>query len=279
MSERKLKIAALLKELYGMAEVPVPSTRIPFYFSDVRAGHIERADAEFLAGTFRFCEVRSDSFVFTAEDAEQTSRRLAAISHLYKGANKVFAWRDELLSVTASDDVACESPLTVIERAMCRPFAFNTFAVHLNPFTRDGRMWVAQRSFKKAIGPGYWDNCAAGLVGAGEPLGLAMEREAFEEAGVAPGSIEISFSARNIISRPVHEGWMREIAYICNAYVEDSFCPHNMDGEVECFELLEPEAIIERIEKGRFTFESSLAVLAGLAWQEGLLDHLDQPAV
>ena len=162
---------------------------------------------------------------------------------------------------------------------MCRPFAFNTFAVHLNPFTRDGRMWVAQRSFKKAIGPGYWDNCAAGLVGAGEPFGLAMEREAFEEAGVTPGSLEISFSVRNIISRPVHEGWMREIAYICNAYVEDSFHPHNMDGEVECFELLEPEAIIERIEKGRFTFESSLAVLAGLAWQEGLLDLLDQPAV
>lgn len=51
---------------------------------------------------------------------------------------------------------------------------------------------------------------------------------------------------------------MREIAYICNAYVEDSFHPHNMDGEVERFELLEPEAIIERIEKGRFTFESSL---------------------
>lgn len=49
-------------------------------------------------------------------------------------------------------------------------------------------MWVAQRSFKKAIGPGYWDNCAAGLVGAGEPFGLAMEREAFEEAGVTPGS-------------------------------------------------------------------------------------------
>lgn len=279
MSERKLKIAALLKELYDMAEVPVPSSRIPFYFNDVRAGHIERTDAEFLAKTFRFCEARPDAFVFTAEGPGQASRRLAAVSHLYKGADKVFAWRDELLSVTASDDIACESPLTVIERAMCRPFAFNTFAVHLNPFTRDGRMWVAQRSFKKAIGPGYWDNCAAGLVGAGEPFGLAMEREAFEEACVAPGSIEISFSARNIISRPVHEGWMREIAYICNAYVEDSFHPHNMDGEVECFELLEPEAIIERIEKGRFTFESSLAVLAGLAWQEGLLDHLDQPAV
>ena len=38
MSERKLKIAALLKELYDMAEVPVPSSRIPFYFNDVRAG-------------------------------------------------------------------------------------------------------------------------------------------------------------------------------------------------------------------------------------------------
>ena len=49
MSERKLKIAALLKELYDMAEVPVPSSRIPFYFNDVRAGHIERTDAEFFS--------------------------------------------------------------------------------------------------------------------------------------------------------------------------------------------------------------------------------------
>ena len=61
MSERKLKIAALLKELYDMAEVPVPSSRIPFYFNDVRAGHIERTDAEFLASTFRFCDVRPDA--------------------------------------------------------------------------------------------------------------------------------------------------------------------------------------------------------------------------
>ena len=151
MSERKLKIAALLKELYGMAEVPVPSSRIPFYFNDVRAGHIERTDAEFLAKTFRFCEARPDAFVFTAEGPGQASRRLAAVSHLYKGADKVFAWRDELLSVTASDDIACESPLTVIERAMCRPFAFNTFAVHLNPFTRDGRMWVALSRRRRAF--------------------------------------------------------------------------------------------------------------------------------
>jgi len=43
--------------------------------------------------------------------------------------------------------------------------------------------------------------------------------------------------------------------------------------------LYEPEMITGGIEKGRFTFDSSLAVLAGLAWQEGLLDHLDQPAV
>ena len=38
MSERKLKIAALLKELYGMAEVPVPSTRIPFTLTTYEPG-------------------------------------------------------------------------------------------------------------------------------------------------------------------------------------------------------------------------------------------------
>ena len=68
------------------------------------------------------------------------------------------------------------------------------------------------------------------------------------------------------------------IAEIIGKLTDEKFC-RRFDGEVERFELLEPEAIIERIEKGRFTFESSLAVLAGLAWQEGLLDLLDQPAV
>ena len=71
-----------------MAEVPVPSSRIPFYFNDVRAGHIERTDAEFLAKTFRFCEARPDAFVFTAEGPGQASRRLSAVSHLYKARTK-----------------------------------------------------------------------------------------------------------------------------------------------------------------------------------------------
>ena len=274
MTERKARITALLSSLRREADSPIPADRIPFVFNDIPVGHLTASDAAFLTERFRFFSLNKGALHFTAEDPAQASRRLAAISQIFKAEGRVFAWRDELLPVVPFEDKDRSCILAAIERAMCRPFAFSTFAVHLNPFTADGRLWVGQRSFKKAIGPGYWDNCAAGMAPLNESFPIAMQREAFEEAGIEPGSLDFQFCARHLISRPVHEGWMREHTILFSAEVSARFRPHNVDGEVECFELLSPEEILTRIEKGRFTFESSLSVLVGLAAKEGMPTEL-----
>lgn len=274
MSDRKARIAALLSRLSREADAPLPSTRVPFVFKEIQTGHLEIFDAELLASNFRFFRFDQGALFFEAENPVQASKRLAAVSQLFKNLNRVFAWRDELLPVVPLNDFGRTTVLAAIERAMCRPFAFSTFAVHLNPFTSDGRLWVGQRSLKKAIGPGYWDNCAAGMAPLSESFISAMQREAYEEAGIEPGSMDFHFCARHLISRPVHEGWMREHTILFEAEVDSNFRPHNVDGEVAGFELLDPETIIERIEKGRFTFESSLSVLVSLAHKEGMPTEL-----
>ncbi|WP_289170952.1 NUDIX domain-containing protein [uncultured Parasutterella sp.] len=113
------------------------------------------------------------------------------------------------------------------------------------------------------------------MVPLNESFPSAMVREAYEEAGIEPGTIAFYFCSRHLISRPVHEGWMRENTILFNADVSDSFRPHNVDGEVEKFELMTPDDILDRMEAGLFTFESSLSILVGLAAKEGMPTELD----
>lgn len=264
----------LLHQLGEQARTPVPSNRIDFVFDNIKVGHIDSEDALWLSETFRFFRLASGRLNFDSGN-HNADTRLAAVSTLYKNLDKVFAWRDELLPVVPFTDTQRTTVLGKIERAMCRPFALNTFAVHLNPFTEDGRLWVGQRSFKKAIGPGYWDNCAAGMVPLGESFESAMDREAWEEAGIAPSSLNLRYIGSHLISRPVREGWMQENTIMYTSVVRDDFLPHNIDGEVAQFELLDAETVIQRIEKGLFTFESSLSVLLAIAELNGLSAKLE----
>ena len=172
----------ILTTLGKQADEKIPATRIPLFLNDILVGHLKSKEAVFLKKTFRFIELDGpcSRCRILADDAQQASKRIAAISQIFKQSSLVTAWRDELLPVVSVKDFGRTTVLAEIERAMARPFALSTFAVHLNPYTQDGRLWVAQRSFKKAINPGYWDNCAAGMVPIGETFPTAMARESWE---------------------------------------------------------------------------------------------------
>ena len=262
----------LLTTLGKQADEKVPATRISLFLNDILVGHLKSREAVFLKKTFRFIELDGpcSRCRILAENPQQASKRIAAISQIFKQCGLVTAWRDELLPVVSVKDFGRTTGLAEIERAMARPFALSTFAVHLNPYTQDGRLWVSQRSFKKAINPGYWDNCAAGMVPIGETFLTAMARESWEEAGIEEGTLQFHFLERHLISRAVTEGWMFEHTIMFDADVSNNFVPHNVDGEVEKFELLTQEEVIQRAAIGAFTFESSLSVLLSIANKNGL---------
>lgn len=108
------------------------------------------------------------------------------------------------------------------------------------------------------------------MVPIGETFLTAMARESWEEAGIEEGTLQFHFLERHLISRAVTEGWMFEHTIMFDADVSDNFVPHNVDGEVEKFELLTQEEVIQRAAIGAFTFESSLSVLLSIANKNGL---------
>jgi 8-oxo-dGTP pyrophosphatase MutT (NUDIX family) len=176
-------------------------------------------------------------------------------------------WRDELLPVT--DDKGTRH--AAIERGAVRPLGIATFAVHLIGLAPQGGVWVQQRAFNKATEPGQWDTLVGGLVADGESSASALEREAWEEAGLRSASLEALQPVDHITVRcPVTDGYLVEHIDVFEAVVPEAWVPANQDGEVERFECLPPKLLVDRLVAGAFTLEAALMLAASLR-RRGLL--------
>ena len=128
-----------------------------------------------------------------------------------------------------------------------------------------GRMWVQQRAFDKATDPGQWDTTVGGLVAAGESALAALAREAWEEAGLRIDDLHGVAPLRRIsVRRPVPEGYLVEHIDMFEATAPAGITPVNQDGEVECFECLDIEPLVERLHAGAFTREAGLILATRL---------------
>ena len=112
------------------------------------------------------------------------------------------------------------------ERSVFRALGLATVVVRLLALAPDGRLLLQQRSLSKSIGPGLWDNLAAGLVSSGETPAEAMLRELHEEAGLDP--------------------------------------PVNLDGEAAGFAVFNTEEVLSMIEEGRIMPEAARLILEHL---------------
>lgn len=192
-------------------------------------------------------------------------------------------WRDEQLGVfSAAGDL-----LGSVERGAVRPLGIATRAVHLVGGSPDGRIWVQQRSLRKANDPGQWDTLMGGMIAAGDSLHSALARETHEEAGLDVAQLQaVRWGGQVHIQRPTDDdapgvsvstltprlygiGYMVEAIDWFDCTVPEGLLPVNQDGEVAQFELLEPKALVERLQRDEFTLEASMILVAALQKQAG----------
>jgi 8-oxo-dGTP pyrophosphatase MutT (NUDIX family) len=191
-------------------------------------------------------------------------------------------WRGEQLAVLGP----AGQHLGSVERGAVRPLGIATRAVHLVGFARAGDpggqsgVWVQQRSFSKANDPGQWDTLMGGMVAASDTLAQALRRETLEEAGLDADALQgLAHGGRVRICRPTdgdvaHSatpgvpvpglGYMVEEIDWFSATVPEGLLPVNQDGEVERFELLQPDELVARLQRDEFTLEASMILVAAL---------------
>jgi 8-oxo-dGTP pyrophosphatase MutT (NUDIX family) len=190
---------------------------------------------------------------------------LHRLAHALRDAGLAHVWRDEQLAVADAQD----RRVATVERAVVRPLGITTHAVHLVGFDPRGHVWLQQRAFTKPNDPGLWDTLMGGMVAAVDDHDTALTRETWEEAGLVITEMrDLRYGGRVTIRRPSSDaggkGYVVEHIDWSVCTVPSGMAPVNQDGEVERFELLASQQVIERLHADAFTDEAALILVAAL---------------
>lgn len=205
-----------------------------------------------------------DLYLSAGNDCASRSGVLQAWAMALREQGALANWRDEAMQLDQPDGT-----FLIIERAAFRTFGLCTPSVHLNGWVAmpDGaRLWVAERSAHKFVDPGKLDNLVGGGVAAGEPLALALAREAWEEAGLHFRRVPRAVSALHI-HRRIQEGIQEERIAVHDTWLPAHFLPTNQDGEVADARLMALPAVLAMLLDRHFTWDAGLVVLDGLLRQ------------
>jgi 8-oxo-dGTP pyrophosphatase MutT (NUDIX family) len=233
------------------------------------------SDYVLTANTLHFVPHLADAVSAADEPLPVINSLLARVAAALSAAGRLSGWRDELLDVT---DVHGHV-VGVIERAAVRPLGIATHAVHLNAWTLDGEIWIAQRALTKNTDPGMWDTLVGGLISAGETPEIALGRESWEEAGLLPEHLANGQRVGLFrVERVLPEGYQVEIVSVVDCVLDAGVVPVNQDGEVVAIRRAAPAEILTMMEAGLFTLEAALSLLLSMA-SRGLSTGVDVQAL
>ena len=137
-----------------------------------------------------------------------------------------------------------------LDRKLVEYLGIRGYGVHLIAYIKQKnsyKLWVPKRNKNKLVSPSKFDNSVAGGVRAGEGIFSALEREAYEEAGLKKKQLN------NVkLVGTLNYNWKnspytlrRDTLYLFDLEVDDKFKPQCLDGEVEKFELMEWKKVLK----------------------------------
>ena len=213
-------------------------------------------------------------------DVDRIDAHWAMVNEALRAQGLIVAWRDEPYGVWDEQELN----QATIERAASRFWGTLTLGAHCNGYVADARgrpthLWVAKRSLNKPTDPGMLDN----LIGGGVPLGQspweALQREAFEEAGLAPDEIVQATPGRIVaLHCDIPEGLQREHLHVYDLRLPAGRAPQNQDGEVAWHQCWPVAEALAAAAEGRFTTDAALATL-DFAVRHGVVAAHDPLAV
>jgi 8-oxo-dGTP pyrophosphatase MutT (NUDIX family) len=207
----------------------------PLWVERHAVGWLDDARSARLAAMADTFDVRDDGISFAAghDSAAARTSALDRVARMLAAEGLLTAWRDEHYAVAPEFGAPA---WFVLERAAARYFGIHTYAVHVNGLVRRGdeiAMWIARRSPTKSIDPGMLDNLVGGGIATGQTVGVALFREAWEEAGIDARLGQRARPAGAVqICREPPDGLQRETIFVHDLWLPVEFTPAGQDGEV-----------------------------------------------
>ncbi|TFK52927.1 hypothetical protein OE88DRAFT_1627202 [Heliocybe sulcata] len=195
-------------------------------------------------------------------------------------------WRNEMYPVYANpfgaqyvedEGKGTENYVFEMERSACALFGVVTYGVHMTVYEEDDqadvKIWVPTRAKTKPTWPGYLDNTVAGGIPSGLSVWTSLVKESMEEASIDADVVKAHARPTGAISyffARTSAGWLQpEVEFVYELRVPPSvkeserekFRPKPLDGEVEAFELLPLDEVLERMRAGRFKANCAVVII------------------
>lgn len=237
--------------------------RLPLVIDGRKVGSVARAALPRLQAWPQALRI-SDRTVTLLASAAEREWVLADINGTLRDEGLITAWRDELFAVV---DPSTGEALTRIERAASRFWGTLTRGAHANGYVADeaGRpvqLWIAQRAHDKPTDPGLYDNLIGGGVPSHQSPLQALQREAWEEAGLLDAEVQHPRPGRVLrLLRDIPEGLQFEDLYSYDIALLPGRVPVNQDGEVQGFQCLPIEQALALAAGSTMTVDAALVTL------------------
>ena len=235
----------------------------PWSIDEKRVGYVHRKIVPKLLNFPYVFNMESDSLKMSKNlnTAQERSQALEEILKTFIRAGEIL---DEKYAVCPE---VGQPALMTIDRGAADLFGILSTGFHLNGIVQSGqnlKMWVATRAKNRGTFPGLLDNMVAG----GQPAGLTLEENVIKECH-EEASIEEKLARRAVpsgqISYTMQVGtkMRRHVMYVYDLELPSSYRPTPLDGEVEKFELLPIENIIDIVKScpNSFKFNCNLVII------------------
>ena len=249
---------------------------LPWHISGKRVGYVHKKHSKYLEAFPKVFVSLSDHFALS-DNLVNPEERTMAIEEMLQ----ILRTEDPKLSKLNEKYAVKENingkTLMEIDRGAADFFGILNTGVHLNGITNDHenkKMWVATRSRQRKTFPGELDNMVAG----GQPSNITRQenvvKECYEEASI-PEELAKASEPKGFVSYNMQAGTTlrRKILYVYDLYLPSSFIPLPNDNEVEKFDLVPVETVMETI-KNRphaFKYNCNLVIIDFLI-REGLIN-------
>ncbi len=227
---------------------------LPFVIGGRHVGNIAPAFAARLKAFPRQFIVTDQMVVLNPEvhDFDARSAALAEVLAALHRDGVVAQLLGELYPVT---DGRREHALCLIDRGVIGYFGIAAYGQHLNGYVGAGermKMWIGTRARDRHLYPGKLDQLVAGGLPWGISLADNLAKECQEEAGM---SAELAAGATPVGAityfAETPRGLKPDILYCYDLGLSADFQPVCTDGEVESFELMPIQEVIERVRDTR----------------------------
>ena len=168
-----------------------------------------------------------------------------------------------------------------LDRKLLEFLGIRGYGVHLIAYLKHNnsyKLWVPKRNKDKLVEPSKLDNTVAGGIKAGEDIFSALEREAYEEAGLTRHDL------KNVkLVGTVNYNWKntqhtirRDTLYLFDLEVDKSFNPNCLDGEVEEFKLMDWKKVLHLIQNTNSVKNNCNLVFFNFMVRHGLISHKNE---